>query len=247
MSRASLRRTAGCTALLGLLAMGPAAAQEGGWSYSLSGYLWMSATDVTADTPFGEVSAELSFRDALSDLKFGLMGSFEARNGPWGFVGDLLYFNLGSEGVPPGPVVDSVRVDTKLTALSGYAIYRLHEDSRVAFDVGVGLRAFSTDVDITVVGPATRTAGQSKTWVDPLVVARMRVAFNEDWSGTLVLDAGATGSTSTWQGLATLGYRINDNWSVQGGYRYMHARWDADDGRTTLAFSGPILGATYRF
>lgn len=247
MSKASVRRTAGCAVLLGLLAAGPAAAQEGGWSYSLTGYLWMSATDVTADTRFGPVSSRLSFSDALDDLKFGLMGTLEARNGPWGFVGDLLYLNLGSEGGTPGPVFDTVLAETKLTAFSGYALYRVHEDPTFSFDVGVGLRAFSTDVDITFVGPATQTQGQSKTWVDPLVVARMRVAFNQDWFGTAVLDAGATGSTNTWQGLASVGYRINDNWSVQGGYRYMRARWDTDDGRTTLEFSGPIFGATYRF
>jgi opacity protein-like surface antigen len=74
-----------------------------------------------------------------------------------------------------------------------------------------------------------------------------RMAFSEDWFGTLLLDAGGTGDTSTWQALATVGYRLNDNWALQGGYRYLQSEWDTDLGQSSLEFSGPILGVTYRF
>lgn len=247
MSIISMRTIARCAAVVTSLTATPVAAQDSDWSLSLSGYLWMNATDLSSDTRFGRVDARLSFRDALDDLKFALMGTMEARNGPWGLVADLVYFNLSPKGKPPGPVFDSMTADTKVTVLSAYAVYRVHEDPTFALDIGAGVRAFSTDVGVTLEGPVTRKLGQSKSWVDPLVVARLRADFNDAWFGTLVLDAGGTNSTSSWQGLATIGYKVNDNWDLQGGYRYMRARWDTDFGRNKIEFSGPLIGATYRF
>jgi hypothetical protein len=40
---------------------------------------------------------------------------------------------------------------------------------------------------------------------------------------------------------------MNENWAFQGGYRYMEAEWDTDQGQSSLEFSGPILGVSYRF
>jgi hypothetical protein len=246
MSKVSKTTAAGCAMLLGL-AGAPVAAQDSGWTYNLSAYLWATDTTVAADTPFGRVESELSFSDAIKDLKFGFMGTLEARRGPWGFLGDLLYFDLETEGAPPGPVFTGVTADTKVTVFSGYALYRVQDDPVFTLDLGVGLRVFSGDVDITFAGPITLTQGQNNTWVDPLVAARMRVAFNENWFGTLAADVGATSDTRTYNVLATVDYQMNENWVFRGGWRYLRARWDTDYGRNRLEFSGPILGATYRF
>jgi hypothetical protein len=40
---------------------------------------------------------------------------------------------------------------------------------------------------------------------------------------------------------------VNDSWAIKGGYRYMKAEWDTDFGESSIEFSGPIFGATYRF
>lgn len=245
MSVSVFARAAAAAALLAL-AGGPAAAQ-GGWSFNLAGYLWGTATTVTADTPFGQASTELSFSDAIQNLDFAFMGSVEARNGPWTIIGDLIYLDLGTDAAPPGPVFDTVFADVKTTVLSAYGLYRVYEDQGISLDVGGGLRGFSADLDITLVGATTRILRQGRDWVDPLLAARMRAAFGEQWFGALFLDFGGTGDTRSWQALATIGYALNDNWVFQGGWRYMEARWDTDFGRTKIEFSGPILGAVYRF
>jgi hypothetical protein len=239
---------------LGALLLGagaaPAVAGDGSWTYDLSMNLWFSDTGVTTDTPRGEVEAELSFSDAIQDLDFAFMGTAEARNGPWGVIGDLLYFNLTADGpTPDGLLFSEVAVGSKITVLSGLVAYRIHEDAKVAFDVGAGFRAFWTNVDTTFVGAAapTEAFGQDNNFVDPILAARVRVAFNDQWFGTAMLDAGGTGDSQTWQALATVGYRMNEHWAFQGGYRYMEAEWDTDFGQSTLDFSGPILGVTYRF
>ncbi len=246
MSRISVTWAAGFAALLGLVGA-PVAAQDGGWSYSATAYLWATDTTVTADTPFGEVESELSFSDAVQDLKFGFMGTFEARRGPWGLLGDLVYFNLETEGAPPGPVFSSVVTDAKIAAISGYALYRVQEDPTFSLDLGVGFRVFSGDTDVKLVGPVTEKFNESETWVDPLVAVRLGATFNENWFGTLAADAGATNDTRSYNLLATVGYQLNENWAFQGGWRYLNARWDTDLGRNELEFSGPVLGATYRF
>lgn len=241
-------------AVLGALLTGiggvPAFAGEGSWTYDLSMNLWFTDTGVTTDTPRGQVDASLSFSDAIQDLDFAFMGTAEARNGPWGIIGDLLYFNLTADGpTPDGLLFSEVSAGTKITVLSGVLAYRVHENANIAVDVGAGFRAFWTDLDTTFVGAAapTESFGQSNNFVDPIVAARIRVAFNDEWFGTAMLDAGGTGDSNTWQALATVGYRLNENWALQGGYRYMEAEWDTDLGQSSLDFSGPILGVTYRF
>jgi opacity protein-like surface antigen len=239
-------------AVLLCLSAAPALAQDSQWTYNLSFYLWFSGTGVTADTPQGTVDAELSFSDAVQDLDFAFMGTAEARNGPWGIIGDLIYMNLTADDpTPKGLAFSEASVGTKMTVLTGVLAYRIHEDDSIALDLGAGFRGFWGDTDITLVGAPggapTETLSQTKNWVDPIVAARMRVAFSDQWFGTAMVDAGGTGDTSTWQALATVGYLLNENWAIQGGYRYMEAEWDTDYGTTSMDFSGPILGVTYRF
>jgi opacity protein-like surface antigen len=61
------------------------------------------------------------------------------------------------------------------------------------------------------------------------------------------LDAGATGDASTWQAIATIGYRFNDSWSMQAGYRYMDMQKEIGGLDTYIALSGPIIGVGYQF
>mgnify|MGYP000213876608 CR=1 FL=1 len=44
---------------------------------------------------------------------------------------------------------------------------------------------------------------------------------------TAAADFGGNGSSSTWQALGTVGYRLNDSWDLVGGYRY--TRYDLVD------------------
>jgi hypothetical protein len=228
----------------------PILAQDGGWTFDVSANLWFNDTKVTTDTPFGPVDAELSFSDAIQDLDFAFMGTTEARKGPWGLIGDLLYFRLTADGPSPqGVLFSGASARTEMTVVSAYATYRVYETPMAAIDLGVGARAFWTSLDTTLQGASapSESFSQDKDWVDPLVAARVRVAFNEKWFGTLMADGGGTSDTETWQGLATVGYSLNDSWAFQGGYRYMKAEWDTSLGQSSLEFSGPIVGVAYRF
>lgn len=249
MSATSLGRIVGSSILLALSA-GVALAQDGGWNVGVTTYGWFNDTAIATDTPRGQVDADLGFSDALEDLDFAFMGAVEARNGPWGIMSDLIYFKLSAgASTPHGLRFSDAEIESEITIVSAYATYRAYESDDMAFDVGAGLRGLWIDLDTTLVGAAapTETINQDKSWVDPLIAARFRMDFNEKTFGTLFLDAGGTGDSRSWQAMVTVGYHLNDRWEFQGGYRYLEATWDTDFGESSLEFSGPILGATYRF
>jgi opacity protein-like surface antigen len=241
------------TSALGALVLAATSAtvQAGDWTYDLSANLWLNDTLLTTDTPFGPVSGELSFADALQALDFAFMGTVEARNGPWGVIGDLLYFKLSASGDSPNGVLFSgATIASTITVVSGYLAYRVYEDDQFAMDLGGGFRSFGADLDTTLTGVAapSQSFANSSDWVAPILAGRLRMNFSEQWFGTVLLDAGGfTGDNQTWQALATVGYRLNERWTLQGGYRYLDVTQDGGARQTSLVFSGPILGVTYRF
>jgi opacity protein-like surface antigen len=228
-------------------------AQDRNWSYDASIYAWFPDTNVSLGTPLGTVDGELSISDALQNLDFAFMGTVEARNGRWGVIGDFVYFNISPDApTPRGLAFSNVVVDTKLTMLSAYGMYRVHGDATTSVDLGFGARAYWSDITTTFVGnkAASRVFDTSDNWVDPLLAARVRAQFSEKWYGALFLDAGGfgVGSDSTYQVVATVGYNINAKWAVQGGYRYLDVdKQEGDLADLNIQLSGPVIGAVYRF
>ena len=231
---------------------GPALAQENGWSFALSPYLWTPGISSSVATGFGTLDADASIDDVLSALDFAVMGAFEARNGRWGLIADLVYSDLTeTNDTPFGVLFSQARVDTDLTMATVYAGYRVHEDDRVALDVLVGARAVWLDVDVGLRPGAlpARSFGLSDDWVDPLVGLRGRIDLNDRWFATALADVGGfdAGSDLTWQVLATLGYQFNARWSVQGGWRQLSIEKEMEGRDVELDLGGPALGFTVRF
>lgn len=227
-----------------------AAAQQSGWETRVSVYGWASALETSANTPNGTVTGELSISDVLSDLKTAFMGAFEARNDRWSIVGDLVFANIGIDSaVPPnGAGFTGATLNPKLTVGSAYGMYQVAGGPNSRFDVGLGLRGIAQDVD-TKLDPGDVRFNSSDTWVDTVVAVRYQADFNDKWYGTAFADAGAGsgGDTNSWQVLGTVGYRLNDTWSVVGGYRYMSIENSSIGDGLNIDLSGPLLGVAARF
>lgn len=239
-------------AILVMMLAGPAAAQAPQWTFAGSVYGWLPGMDVSLDTPYGSVESSASGSDALSDLDMAFMGTFEARHGKWSIIGDLLYTDLStSEDTPFGLAFSSVEVKVKMAALSGYVAYRVVENERVALDLAGGFRSFGLDIDTKLRSGALNeeSASVSDNWIDPLIAARVIVPFNDKWYGTAFADAGGflNDSSETWQAFASVGYRFNERWSTQLGYRYMSIEKEIDGNATTVDLYGPLIGVTARF
>ena len=150
----------------------------------------------------------------------------------------------------PGPALSRARASVKTQIFSGYAAYRVHETSDMSVDLAGGFRWFSTNTDIGLIGGAGNgiNVGTNSTWTDPLIGLMVEYQFSDRWSGTGLLDYGGFDSNEeTWQVLLTVGYALNDNWMLRGGYRHIEVENTINGSHYSFEQSGPIFGATYSF
>lgn len=234
----------------------PAAAQAQAtdWTYTATVYGWFTGLNSTVETQFGDLEADLDFADIWDSLDMAFFGGFEARNGRWALVTDLIYSDLSSsEDTPFGVLFRRGEVETRMTLFSAYAAYAVVDRPGLRFDVAGGFRYNDVDIDVRLVGnqAATRSFSSSDSWVDPLVGFRVTADFTDRWYGTAFADVGGFGvdnaSDLTWQAYAGVGYRFNDTWSVQGGYRTLSIDRDFDGRDVSLGLYGPVLGVQARF
>lgn len=230
------------------------AAQAQDWRFDLTSYLWFPETRTSIELPRGTATSELSASDALKNLDAGLMLSGTARRGPWTLVGDLLYMDVDGDGPTPfGVLFSGVAVETRLTALSGYALYNVIDDPHQRLDLGMGLRAMRSDVKLRLQpGLLPQEATRIRDdWVDTVLALRYSARLNDAWTAGVALDYGGFGigsaSDETWQAVATVGYALNDNWSLLAGYRHLHVDQESDGIPYKLKLSGPMLGVNWRF
>lgn len=246
-----IRQTLATAATALVLALpGPGRAEDSGWQFTATGYAWLPASRATVDTPRGSVSGELGVSDALDALDLAAMGSLEARRGKLGLVADLLYFNLTQTvDTPFGALFQQGRVETRMAAVTALAMWRVQETDTFSLDLGGGLRASESEVTVTLSGGLlpTETVRREGDGVDPVLALRMRMDFDEKWFGTLYLDGGGSGDEQTRQAGLGLGYRIDDRWSVLGGWRYLEFERETGGQKLDFDMSGVILGASYRF
>lgn len=238
-------------ALLTMSVAAPAGAQltnpsaGPGWQFELQPYLW--APGLHGDTSINnapQAKIDMSPKDVIQKLDFGLMGMFEARNGRWGLVGDAFYAKLSDKAdktfsLHPRVGGADVNVDMKLKqhiyALAGE--YRLLEGT-TPVDLMLGARYNSIDMDAKVglqgLGPLglsrTRTFSYDKDWVDPYVGLRFVHPLADKWSLLGYADAGGAGigaaSKFTYQLMGGIIYDYSKTVSFKFGYRQYHINYD---------------------
>lgn len=225
-------------------------AGDSGWDYYASIYLFMAETKTAIDSPGLSLESTLSFEDALDGLNFAFMGAFEANNGRWGVLTDLMYLDLSFTNPSPGPVFSGVQADLKSTVFQLSGLYRAYDSSDVRLDLLGGVRWYDVDTTISLlpgIGPGVSNAA-SRDWFDPVIGARAQFDISERWSSTLLLDYGGFRSDSeSFQALLTANYQVSDSWSLRGGYRFLSYENTENLVKIDIEQSGPIIGATYNF
>jgi opacity protein-like surface antigen len=135
-----------------------------------------------------------------------------------------------------------------MTVISGYAAYRAYEEAGFAVDLAGGFRWANMDTDVTTTGPLTTEFNKSDDWIDPVVGIRLSTQISEKVSATLFADYGGfSGDSTTWQTAISVGYALNESWTLRGGYRYMEFDREIDGRDFSMDQSGLLLGATYNF
>ncbi|HEY6506355.1 MAG TPA: hypothetical protein VIZ28_20410 [Chitinophagaceae bacterium] len=189
--------------------------------------------------------------DIFSHLKFGAMLYAEAANDRWAFSSDIIYMNLGED------------IESKRGIVSGEAgmkqfVWELAGLRRLNswLEGGIGFRLVNLQSDLTMQVDATvpggagpRSRSLSETWVDPVIIGRIKFPSSSKWSFQLRGDLGGfgIGSDFTWQGQADVGYRFSKLFQLGLGYRFIGIDYEKGSGNDRFKYDVDTYGPVLRF
>lgn len=228
-------------------------AQADDWEFRIAPYLWAtSLTGTVAAVPsLPPVDVEMSFSDILDNLDFAGMIVGQARNGRWGFSGDLQYVKLSAGNPSPGALFGQAQAKIKNTIVSLTADYLLSQGPGYEMWVSAGMRHWRVSTDITLTPGAAPggTGSGANDWVDPLIGIRGRRDVGERTylTGWAYLGGFGTGSEEMSDLFAGFGYQFTPTTSGILGYRYMNV--DRRDGNFLYDTEqqGLLAGVGFRF
>jgi hypothetical protein len=246
-------------AVLSVAPLGSFAAEApGDWQYGATLYLW--GAGIQGDTA-GGAEVDVGFDTLISNLDMAFMGAFEARRDRWSFGADVIYLDVGANdsGEVPvrlasgatGKVNVAASVATKGWVLNLTGAFNLVRNERAILDVLLGARYLDLELDFDLGLAAAQYAvrqdvvATQATW-DGVVGVKGRVILDEPWYLPYDLDVGAGESDLTWQAAGGLGYAF-DWGDVTLLYRHIGWEFGSDSALDNIAFSGPVLGGTWRF
>lgn len=265
-----ISRTTTLGILLLIISLGNLAAQESEtvepikskWTYLVEPYILfpnMKGTIGLGNLPNAEIDA--STNDILGNLKMGFMLNLEASNDQWAIGSDILYMKLGTQKVRSRELINGsvISASGELEAKqTGWEVMGLR---RVTpwLEVGLGmlLNSINTDLELNLpaLGGGTTTLGnsKSKTWVDPMIIARIKSnkvkQFNYQFRGEI--GGFGIGSDFAWQIQAYAGYRFSELFELSGGYRIISLDYDNGTGENRFLYnvdtSGPVIRFGFRF
>jgi hypothetical protein len=244
--------------------------ENDGWQFGGLIYFYYADIGTKATLPNGATSTvAVDASDLVNNLKFGFLGSFEARKDSWGVFSDLIYMDvgqfksqfheltIGNIGLP-ADVSASVNFDLKSIVWTVAGTYRAVDHQDAVLDVVGGARLLDTKVslDYTLngnIGPiaAPERAGTSEAkehFIDGIVGLKGRLAFGTDgkWFVPYYGDVGTGQSQLTWQVMSGLGYAFK--WGeLIGAWRYVDYKFKSDSAIDSESFNGPMLGAAFHW
>jgi len=261
-------------AIITVTAQAQSVAPASPWAFSITPYFWMPNINGTlnygAYPGGGGPSVEVGPDNYLEALETALMISGEVRKGRWLAFTDLIYLDFSHEESAVqsvdfgGSLVNASANVATSSSLRGVvwtlgAGYAALHGRPVKLDVFGGLRyaglEASTDwqlaVDITGPGGgqtfprAGSISERMDLWNGIIGVKGLVWLGSSNWSIPYYLDVG-TGSGLTWQGMLGIAYSFS--WvDVNLVYRHLYFDQGGDKLIQDMRFSGPALGATFRF
>ena len=228
------------------------ASATGEWHFTVTPYLWFPGVHGTVGAFNRDVGVHASAWDLLSHLRFGLMGTAEARRGPIVLPLDIFWVRLRDDNANPFPNLNARTADFKagLFILTPKVGLRLVNEQKIKLDVLAGLRYwhFTQRVKFDP-SPLGLDFSRSQDLVDPVVGTRIETALSKKFVLNLAGDVGGwgTGSTLEYQLVGLLGYRIKENWTLQAGYRYLSLDYERGGSRPAIfdvAMSGVAIGVS---
>jgi opacity protein-like surface antigen len=221
------------------------------WSFETTPYLWLTSLHGDLSVRGRDATVDLSAKDIIEELDFGVMLFSELRYDRWGFLLDFFYSRSSPTAETPGTLFSRIDTVSELAMVGPSLAYRAVWLERFTLDVLAGVRIWFADTELDFrPGTAPRVkVDQSKTWADPIIGLRAGYQFADQWSLTALADVGGFGAGSdlTWQGLLGVTYRFGQHWSVTAGYRALGLDFSRDGFELDIIQHGPIVGIGFRF
>lgn len=238
--------------LLALCAESSFAAGEAEWL--VAPYAWLS--EVTLDQSSG-VSGGISASDLLDKSDAVGMIRIEAAMNRWGVTLDYVFLDVSDVVTvplpppPPGASVDvRAELDNAIVELGGF--FR-PSGTDGGVDYLFGFRNISVEKTLLVtppVGPTQRFDSDSD-FTDVFLGARYLYRFAQDWDFAIRGDYGFGDSEGSLNLLTSIGYRFNQTFALNLGYRHLSIEFEdtvgGDREETEIELSGPLLGFLFRF
>jgi hypothetical protein len=221
------------------------------WHYLLQPYAMfpsMKGTVGLGYLPDAEVNADAG--DIFNNLQIGAMLYFEAHNDHWAITSDLLYMDLkqdieGKRGIISGEA-DAKQFAWELAGL---------RTIRPWLDVGVGLRLNSLksgldlSVDTSFLGGGYKSESTTKTWVDPIIIGRVKIPAGKKWLFQFRADMGGfgIGSNFAWQMQGDVTHRFSKLFGLGLGYRTISMDYETGDDKDRFLYDMNIFGPMLKF
>ncbi len=226
------------------------------WHYLAQPYLMFPVINGTiglGQLPDADIHANAD--DIFSTMQFGAMLYFEAHNDHWALSSDMIYVDLSQDAESKRSIISAV-AGTKQFIWEAAGLRRINP----WFDAGIGLRmvnmesSLDMDVDSTAVGGGGhRSKSISKTWVDPIIIGRIKLPAGKRWLFQLRADLGGfgIGSDFTWQAQADVGYRLSKLLQLGLSYRILAIDYQNGSGSDRFLYNvdmyGPALKIGFNF
>ncbi len=221
------------------------------WHYRVEPYLLfpnMVGETGISGLPLAEVDA--STGDIFEKLKIGAMLNLEASNDKWAINSDLLYMNL-EQDLKPSTLIKSGSINAKQFGWEVAGLRRINS----WLEVGAGALLNSLKVEMNIVRNAaggetiTQNGSQSKTWVDPMLIARLATNPSKKVTGQFRGEIGGfgIGSDLAWQIQAIGSYRFSKLFDISAGYRAISLDYTSGEGNKAFIYDVVTHGPTIKF
>jgi hypothetical protein len=224
----------------------PAAPSPSGWHWIVEPYLLIPNMSGTSGMRGLTSDVKASSSDIFNALDFGAMLYVEMHNNQWAVALDGTYMDLGVSGTTK---LGSVDVDLKQTGVMALG-YRRVEPWAEAM---LGFQFNSIKGSLKASGPVAVELNDDQTWVDPYLGARLTLPRNDNWRFGFngFLGGFGIGSDFAWQVYPNLGYRFNDLFELNAGYRAIYMDYTHDSGSDEFTYKmttfGPQVGGMFHF
>jgi hypothetical protein len=211
--------------------------------------VWTAGLDGQVGIKTVETSVDLGFTDILRHLRFGVMASAEARNGPFVIGLDGIYVSLsGSKTIGIRNASANVTLDQRETIVQPTAGYSFN-GTVWSVDALVGARYWnlSTDLGVDPTRLQDRMRSGTVDWVDATGGVRVRVQPMSNLHFSVASDAGGGGSRSTWAAAGTVSLDLSKRYNVLTGYRYLAVDYDRNSFLFDTHMDGWLLAVNFHF